>query len=115
MSVHNDVADILNKLQALAREHRSDDPLLETFLGRYYREVRDHEADDRRIDEAYAAGVAHLHLGRVREPGTTLVKVLSPEVERDGWETDSSILMFVTDDVPFLVDTVRMVLDRYGL
>jgi len=115
MSVHNDVADILNKLQALAREHRSDDPLLETFLGRYYREVRDHEADDRRLVDAYAAGVAHLNMGRIREPGSTLVKVLSPEVERDGWETDSSILMFVTDDVPFLVDTVRMVLDQYGL
>ncbi|RLE21614.1 MAG: hypothetical protein DRJ50_08900, partial [Actinobacteria bacterium] len=115
MSVHNDVANILGKLQALARERRSDDPLLETFFGRYYREVVDNDADDRRLDDAYAAGVAHLHLGRIREPGTTLVEVLSPEVERDGWETDSSILMFVTDDVPFLVDTVRMVLDRYGL
>jgi glutamate dehydrogenase len=40
---------------------------------------------------------------------------LSPDLERDGWATDRSLLMFVTDDVPFLVDTVRMVLDRYRL
>lgn len=114
MSAHNDVADILGRLQALARERRSDDPLLEQFLGRYYRELPD-DADDRRIDDAYAAGVAHLHLGRVRKDAETLVEVLSPEIERDGWETDRSILLFVTGDVPFLVDTVRLVLDRYEL
>ena len=41
--------------------------------------------------------------------------MLSPDLERDGWETERTILMFVTDDVPFLVDSVRMVLDRYQL
>jgi glutamate dehydrogenase len=41
--------------------------------------------------------------------------MLSPEIERDGWRSERSVLMFVTDDVPFLVDTVRMVLDRHGL
>jgi glutamate dehydrogenase len=115
MSAHNDVADILGKLQAIARERRPDDHLLETFLFRYYREMPVEDVDDHRLDDAYAAAVAHLQLGRVRRPGETLVEVLSPELERDGWESDRSVLMFVTDDVPFLVDTVRMVLDRYGL
>ena len=36
-------------------------------------------------------------------------------LERDGWHSPRSVLMFVTDDIPFLVDTVRLVLDRHDL
>jgi glutamate dehydrogenase len=115
MSAHNDVAETLSKLRELARARRPEDPLLASFLVRYYRELPDEDVDDRRLDDAYAAAVAHLDLGRRRRPGETLVRVLSPELERDGWESDRSILMFVTDDVPFLVDTVRMLLVRHGL
>jgi len=115
MSAHNDVADIIERLQTMAHERRPDDALLESFLGVYFSDVPGDDADSRRLDAAYAAAVAHLHLGRVRRVGETLVEVLSPDLERDGWETERTILMFVTDDVPFLVDTVRMVLDRYGL
>jgi glutamate dehydrogenase len=115
MSAHNDVAETLSKLRDLATARRPEDPLLPSFLLRYYRELPDEDVDDRRLDDAYAAAVAHLDLGRRRRPGQTLVRVLSPDLERDGWDSDRSILMFVTDDVPFLVDTVRMVLDRHGL
>ncbi len=115
MSAHNDVVEILSKLQAMAVERRPGDRVLAEFLPRYYRELPDEDVDDLRLDDVYAAGVAHLGLGRQRPPGEVLVQVLSPEYERDGWHTDSSILLFVTDDVPFLVDTVRMVLERYEL
>ena len=43
------------------------------------------------------------------------MQILSPDVERDGWHSPRSVLMFVTDDIPFLVDTVRLVLDRHDL
>jgi glutamate dehydrogenase len=115
MSAHNDVADTIDSLRQLAGERRPSDTLLQAFLGVYYRDVPSDDADSRRINAAYAAAVAHLHLGRTRRAGQTLVSVLSPDLERDGWETERTILMFVTDDVPFLVDTVRMVLDRYRL
>ena len=115
MSAHNDVADIIDDLREIARARRPDDALLQSFLGVYYRDVPSDDADRRRRNAAYAAAVAHLGLGRVRRSGQTLVEALSPDLERDGWETERTILMFVTDDGPFLVDTVRMVLDRHGL
>ena len=34
---------------------------------------------------------------------------------RDGWSSDRSIVLLVTDDAPFLVDTVRIVLERHGV
>ncbi len=115
MSSHNDVADIVNSLELLARERRPEDPLLAGFLALCYSELPVDDVDGRRIEHAYAAGSAHLSLGRVRQPGEIVVEVLSPELDRDGWHSDRSILMFITDDVPFLVDTVRLVLDRHQL
>ncbi len=115
MSTHTEVAETLAALAEMAHKRRPDDHVLPEFLVRYYRELPDEDADDRRLDEAYAAAVTHLLLGRVRAPGEVLVRVLSPKADRDGWRTERSILMFVTDDIPFLVDTVRMVLDRYDL
>jgi glutamate dehydrogenase len=115
MSAHDDVATIESKLLALALERRPDDDLLQVFLVEYYREVPEEDADTPRLENAYAAALSHLELGMVRSPGQTLVQVLSPDVERDGWTSERSLLMFVTDDVPFLVDSVRMVLDRYEL
>lgn len=115
MNAHPDVAETLDKLTAMAASRRPDDDVLSEFLLRYYRELPDDDADDRRLDDAYAAAVTHLTLGRVRAPGDVLVRVLSPKGDRDGWRTERSVLMFVTDDIPFLVDTVRMVLDRHGL
>lgn len=115
MNTHTEIAETLAALANMAHERRPDDPVLAEFLTRYYRELPDEDADDRRLDDAYAAAVTHMTLGRVRAPGDVLVRVLSPKAERDGWRTERSVLMFVTDDIPFLVDTVRMVLDRYGL
>jgi glutamate dehydrogenase len=115
MSAHNDVAAIIDRVRDVARERRPSDELLQDFLGVYYRDIPSDDADGRRVNAAYAAAVAHLELGRERRVGETLVEVLSPDLERDGWETERTILMFVTDDVPFLVDSVRMVLDRYEL
>ena len=109
------MADILSDLEALANQRRPDDALLGSLLPRYYSELPDDDADGRRRDDLYAACAAHLRLGRRRQPGETLVEVLSPELERDGWQSTGSILLFITDDIPFLVDTVRLVLDRHDL
>jgi len=115
MSAHNDVAEIIDSLRTIAGERRPTDGLLREFLGVYYSDVPSDDADSKRLNAAYAAAVAHLELGRTRRHDETLVQVLSPDFERDGWETERTILMFVTDDAPFLVDSVRMVLDRYRL
>ncbi len=115
MSAHNDVAHIIDRLKALALERRPNDALLVSFIGEYFRDVPSDDAEGRRLELAYIAAVAHLHLGRVRQPGETLVRILSPDLELDGGESERSVLMSVTDDAPFLVDSVRMVLDRHQL
>jgi len=115
MGTHTDVAETVAALVDIARQRRPSDDVLAEFVERYYHDLPPEDADRRRLDAAYAAAVTHLALGRIRCPREILVRMLSPEIERDGWRSERSVLMFVTDDIPFLVDTVRMVLDRHGL
>jgi glutamate dehydrogenase len=115
MQVHPDVAEALGRLRDLAALRQPDDPLLADFLPRYYAELPEGDVDDRKLDDIYAVAVAHLALGRRRAPGETIVRLLSPDRERDGWSSPHSVLLVVTDDMPFLVDTMRMVLERHGL
>jgi len=115
MAATNDIDQAIEALTAMARERRPDQPLLAPFVERYYRELPDDDIDDRPLVEAYAAAVTHFELGRHRAPGEVVVSVRTPDLERDGWAPQRSVLMTVNDDVPFIVDTVRMVLDRHGL
>ncbi len=115
MHVHPEVAEALTRLRETAALRQQDDPVVAEFLPLYYSELEEGDVDDRKLDDMYAVGVAHLNLGRVRAPGETVVRVVAPDRERDGWQTPHSVLFVVTDDMPFLVDTIRMVLDRGGL
>ena len=118
MQVHSragHVAEALGRLCEMAALRQPDDPLLVRFLPLYYSELPEDDVDDRKLDDVYAVAVSHLALGRGRRPGEAVVRVLSPERERDGWQSPHSVLLVVTDDMPFLVDTMRMVLERRGL
>ena len=109
------VAEALGRLCDIAALRQPDDPLLVRFLPLYYSELPADDVDDRKLDDIYAVAVAHLALGRVRAPGACVARVLSPDRDRDGWQSQHSVLLVVTDDMPFLVDTMRMVLERHGL
>ena len=115
MQAHTDVAEALDRLRELASVRRPDDEVLGTFLALYYSELPEEDVDDRKIDDIYSVGVAHFDLGRTRRAGSPVVRVMSPTRERDGWSTPHSVVLMVTDDMPFLVDTMRMLLERHGL
>ncbi|MET0578270.1 MAG: NAD-glutamate dehydrogenase domain-containing protein, partial [Ilumatobacteraceae bacterium] len=109
------VAEALGRLCDIAALRQPDDPLLVRFLPPYYSELPAGDVDDRKLDDVYAVAVTHLALARVRAPGQTVVRVLSPDRDQDGWQSEHSVLLVVTEDMPFLVDTMRLVLERFGL
>ena len=114
-SDENGVAEALGRLCDMAALRRPDDPLLVRFLPLYYSELPAGDVDDRKLDDIYAVAVLHLSLAGVRAPGEAVVRVVSPDRERDGWHSQHSVLFVVTEDMPFLVDTTRLVLERMGL
>ena len=46
------------------------------------------------------------------EPGEALVRVYNPTYEQHGWQSPHTAIDIVSDDMPFLVDSVSMELSR---
>jgi glutamate dehydrogenase len=92
-----------------------DDALLaEAFVRQYYRWASPEDLVERSPLDLYGAAVSHLGLARLRPPGSTLVRVYNPKPESDGWSSTHTAVEIVTDDLPFLIDSVSMELNRQG-
>lgn len=48
----------------------------------------------------------HFELGQSRQLGSAVVQTLAPSLETSGWSSSHTIIQLVTDDKPFLVDSV---------
>ena len=109
-------ASLLDAAAGLVRERVEADraPAVERFLRRYWEHVAPEDLVGRTEDDLYGAAVAHWKLARVRQPGEILVRVYSPKLEEHGWECPHTVVETVTDDMPFLVDSVSMEVLRHG-
>jgi len=85
---------------------------LADFLRQYYRHVPPDEMAGRDPLDVYGAAVAHYALAVERPPGRPSVRVYTPTVEEHGWSSGHTIVEIVTDDMPFLVDSVTAALTQ---
>ena len=108
--------ELFEEIAALAQERLGGGELdaALSFIALYYAGVSQEDLAERRPDDLYGAAVAHLNLARRRAPGEAKVRVYNPEIEQHGWQSTHTIVEIVTDDLPFLVDSVRMVLNARG-
>ncbi|CAL9519740.1 NAD-glutamate dehydrogenase [Streptomyces sp. enrichment culture] len=84
------------------------------FLQRYYLHTAPEDLTDRDPVDVFGAAVSHHRLAENRPQGTANVRVHTPTVEENGWTCSHSVVEVVTDDMPFLVDSVTNELTRQG-
>ena len=85
------------------------------FLSQYYRHVPPHDLLEQSPDSLFGAALAHWNFGTTRAPGKAAVRVYNPSVKKHGWRSEHTVVEIVTDDMPFLVDSVTAELNRQGL
>ena len=90
-------------------------PAGEAFLRCYFAHVAPEDLAARRVVDLYGAAASHGRLGIGWQPGATAISLANPTMEDDGWRSDHTVVMIVTDDLPFLVDSVTMELSRLQL
>ena len=78
----------------------------------YYRHVADEDVLTRRPSELLEALVSHRALAAHRSAGNAVVRVRTPPAEHDGRAGGHTVVEIVTDDMPFLVDSVTAELSR---
>ncbi|MGL5930710.1 MAG: NAD-glutamate dehydrogenase [Dermatophilaceae bacterium] len=85
------------------------------FVARYFRHVPLDELTARGAGVSACIARSHLELARQRQAGTTKVRVFNPSSETDGWSSARTAIQVVTDDMPFLVDSVTGALVQRGV
>lgn len=108
--------EIISKLHAYLKDKIPNEQikLLETFAHRYYASVSLQDLKAHTIEDLFGALVSHWNLIYQRKPGESKVRILNPTLENDGWQSTHTIIEVSHDDIPFLVDSMRMELDRRG-
>lgn len=93
---------------------RPDQGTLLAYLQRYYLHTAPEDLADRDPVDIFGAALSHYRLAENRPQGTANVRVHTPTVEENGWTCSHSVVEVVTDDMPFLVDSVTNELSRQG-
>ncbi|MXM63234.1 NAD-glutamate dehydrogenase [Streptomyces sp. HUCO-GS316] len=95
-------------------EGTPDPDIVLAFLQRYYLHTAPEDLTDRDPVDILGAAFSHYRLAENRPQGTANVRVHTPTVEENGWTCSHSVVEVVTDDMPFLVDSVTNELTRQG-
>src|SRR5215208_7211703 len=108
--------ELLDKIVERVREQMPEDqaPQIEEFVRQYYAWITPEDLAERSPIDAYGAGVAHWTFASQRSPGTSKARVYNPQFDEHGWQSTHTVLEIVTDDMPFLVDSTRMGVNRQG-
>ncbi|ROR72798.1 NAD-glutamate dehydrogenase [Bogoriella caseilytica] len=84
----------------------------EALLEGYFHDVLTDDLQAQPPRVLLGSAVAHRRLAATREEREAVVEVFTPQEETHGWHTGMSVVQIVTDDMPFLVDSVLGELDR---
>ena len=89
--------------------------LRQRFLRAYFHGVAEEDLAERSPRELARVALAQLEFGARRAPGRSLVRVFNPQPESAGFESPHTLVLTVTDDMPFLVDSLGMAFGRAEL
>jgi len=97
------VADLLRTRASAARFKQ-----IETLLRLFFQRVPEDDLSLHSAAEWAALISGLLDFLQVRKADMAQVRVFNPGKEDEGWETSHTVIQIITDDMPFLVDSVSM-------
>src|SRR3990167_11539041 len=107
---------IVHQLLAYIKSHASekDVNLLKIFAEKYYSSSSVEDLKERSIEELYHILLSQWKLIYQRAPYEAKICIFNPDSKKDGWHSTHTIVQISHDDIPFLVDSTRMAINRYG-
>ncbi len=84
------------------------------FIALYYDQLDPEDLANRDPEDLYGAAMAQLSFARRFSSGTPKLRVYNPRVDEHGWASPHTVIEIVNDDMPFLVDSVTMEVNRQG-
>ena len=109
------IAQVAARGAKIAAELGQDPDAVQTFLQHYFRHVDAGDVDARSVENLLGLVESHYRAAMHRPAARALIKIRTPRANDDGWNPDgATVVQIVTDDRPFLVDSVTMEVLRQG-
>ncbi|MDP5208010.1 NAD-glutamate dehydrogenase, partial [Alishewanella sp. SMS9] len=89
--------------------------LVEKFALTLYGNMSNEDLVGRNDSDLYGAALSLWQTLNQHADAAARIRVFNPELARHGWESKHTIVELVVQDMPFLVDSVRMALTRHGI
>lgn len=90
-----------------------DGSLIDLLAVWYFSSVSDVDLESKPIETWARILLFHWKLIAHRKPGDSKIRIINPDVKKDGWSSSRTAIFISHDDIPFLVDSIRMVLDKH--
>ncbi|WP_447528179.1 NAD-glutamate dehydrogenase [Vreelandella sp. TE19] len=109
--------DLLKQLQERLEARLEPDRAaqVETFARHFYATVPVEDFVNRRLDDLYGATLSIWQFLQYHDPDSPKVRIFNPDFEEHGWQSNHTFVAVLHEDMPFLVDSVRIELNRRGL
>ncbi|MBM7060918.1 NAD-glutamate dehydrogenase [Pseudomonas sp. UL073] len=109
-------ADFQHQLQAALAQHVSEQalPQVALFAEQFFGIVALDELTERRLSDLVGCTLAAWRLLERFVPTQPQVQVFNPDYEKHGWQSTHTAILVLHPDIPFLVDSVRMEVNRRG-
>ena len=113
----NQSHEIMEEIIALMKKQvdPAQQTILETFIRKYYKDTAEEDLSDNKAVNLYGAALAHWNFAHLRKPNSSKVRLYNPQFEDHGWQSTHTVVEVVVEDMPFLVDSVRMALNARNL
>jgi len=90
-------------------------PLLEQFSSLLYGNISSLDLENRNESDMYGATLSLWNSLNGHQDDSPVIKVFNPQVSKNGWKSSHTVIEIIVKDMPFLVDSVRIALNRLGL
>lgn len=88
---------------------------VKTFAEQFYENPALDELEGKSLNDVYGSAFAWWNFIQQRQPDQPKVRVFNPTLEEDGWLCGHTVIAVLQQDMPFLVDSIRIEVTRRNL
>lgn len=94
---------------------KSHNQLVEQFASILFKNISKDDLEGRNDSDLYGATLSLWNALAKFDQSSPVIEVFNPELSKHGWQSSHTIVKIIVKDMPFLVDSVRMALNRQGI
>jgi glutamate dehydrogenase len=114
---HNQHSVLMESVYQLIRKKvdKSTSDLVVQFAQTLYNTISKDDLESRNDSDLYGATLSLWNDFIKFDSQHPSIRVFNPELSKHGWQSTHTVIQIIVKDMPFLVDSVRMTLNRLGI